>query len=356
MELKFQQSEAIAARRRWILVLVDSADGVTGLTAQTGTVKISKNGAASAASTNSLVEVDVANMPGHYYIELTAAELSDLGMISIYYKAAGSLAFHDRAYVTYDDPFARHGGFAQGGGGKAEKFTAAMANDIAERVWKVKLQDRAAGDILLSKSDFNHKEDTVKVDQTELTSSLETMAAGLKGLIERDTGLTSLQEFASQIEQAYNATSTQASESMMQKYDQVENRIKNILPDFQAFNKVISELVPKMSNMSSQFDKIKSTGEELNQLKETAKEFNTIKNDFMTLKDLMAEFSSKVNEIGDMDRRFAALSGNLQAESLKEIADKMAATEKSLKETAAKILQALVQAKYDIMQELTPNK
>ena len=44
--IQFQQSEQTAERRRWILVLVDSTDGVTGKTGQTGTVFISKNGGA----------------------------------------------------------------------------------------------------------------------------------------------------------------------------------------------------------------------------------------------------------------------------------------------------------------------
>jgi len=97
--MTFQQSEQIAGLRRWILVLVDSADGVTGKTGQTGTVFISKNGGASVASTNSIVEVDAGDMPGHYYVELTADELDTLGGISISYKSAEALAFHDRAIV-----------------------------------------------------------------------------------------------------------------------------------------------------------------------------------------------------------------------------------------------------------------
>lgn len=139
--IQFQQSEQTAERRRWILVLVDSADGVTGLTGQTGTVFVSKNGAAGVASTNSIVEVDAGDMPGHYYIEMTAAELDTLGWVSISKKTASSLAFHDRAIVSYNDPYQSVGGFSGGTAGDSFKLTKKHIEAIAEEVWKYKVEE-----------------------------------------------------------------------------------------------------------------------------------------------------------------------------------------------------------------------
>ena len=139
--LEFQQSEDTAVRRRWIIVLVSSTDGVTGLTGQTGQVYISKNGGTPALSTNSIVEVDSTNMPGHYYIELTASELDTLGHISITKKTASSLAFHDRAIVSYNDPYASAGGFSGGGSGETFKLTKKHIQSIAEEVWKYKVEE-----------------------------------------------------------------------------------------------------------------------------------------------------------------------------------------------------------------------
>ena len=139
--IQFQQSESTAERRRWVIVLVDAADGVTGLTGQTGTVFISKNGSAGVASTNSLVEVDAGDMPGQYYVELTAAELNTLGWIAISKKTAGSLAFHDRAIVSYNDPYQSAGGFSGGGTGESFKLTKKHIQDIAEAVWKYAVQE-----------------------------------------------------------------------------------------------------------------------------------------------------------------------------------------------------------------------
>lgn len=138
--MEFQQSEQIGVRRRWIMVLVDSTDGVTGKTGQTGTVKISKNGGTPVTSTNNIVEVNSANMPGHYYIELTAGELSDLGMISIYYKAASTLAFHDRGFITYNNPFQSQGGFAtaaMGGNSSRGGITKPQAAALLEAIRKM---------------------------------------------------------------------------------------------------------------------------------------------------------------------------------------------------------------------------
>ena len=151
--LEFKQSESTAVRRRWIMTLVSSTDGVTGLTAQTGQVYVSKNGGTPALSTNSIVEVDATNMPGLYYIELTAAELNTLGHIAITKKNAASLAFQDRALVSYNDPFTSVGGFS-GGTTDTFKLTKKHIEAIAEEVWKYKMtEDITAKDKLMQASE-----------------------------------------------------------------------------------------------------------------------------------------------------------------------------------------------------------
>jgi hypothetical protein len=100
-----QQSEATAAQRRLFFHIVDATDGITAETGLTGVGRLSKNGAATAATTASLVEVDVTNMPGRYYMEFTAAELDTLGIIEFRYKAAACAEVVARAQVVPYDPY-----------------------------------------------------------------------------------------------------------------------------------------------------------------------------------------------------------------------------------------------------------
>lgn len=100
-----QVSEATAALRRIFFQAVDATDGITGETGLTGVGRISKNGAATAASSGSLVEIDSTNMPGRYYIELTAAELDTVGIIEFRYKAAACAEVVARGQVVPYDPY-----------------------------------------------------------------------------------------------------------------------------------------------------------------------------------------------------------------------------------------------------------
>lgn len=75
--------------------IVASSDHISGLTAQTGTVYLTRvtgsSGAITkAASTNNISEVDSVNAPGQYTLTLTATETGALGYIKGYYKAASS--------------------------------------------------------------------------------------------------------------------------------------------------------------------------------------------------------------------------------------------------------------------------
>jgi hypothetical protein len=100
-----QQSEATAAQRRIFFHAVDATDGITAETGLTGAGRISKNGAATAASTANITEIDSTNMPGRYYIELTATELDTLGIIEFRFKAAACAEVVARGQVVPFDPY-----------------------------------------------------------------------------------------------------------------------------------------------------------------------------------------------------------------------------------------------------------
>jgi len=88
--------------------IIASSDHLSGLTAQTGTVYLTRvtgsSGAVTkAASTNNISEIDSVNAPGQYKLTLTATELGAIGWIKGYYKAASSdpVSFTVRV-VAYD--------------------------------------------------------------------------------------------------------------------------------------------------------------------------------------------------------------------------------------------------------------
>jgi hypothetical protein len=111
--LVVQQSSATAAYRRVYLHLVDATDGITPETGiAAATAMLSVNGAAAAASTNNIVEIDAGDLPGAYYLELTAAELGTLGTIRGGFKAAACAWAPFTVTVVDYDPHASGGDFA----------------------------------------------------------------------------------------------------------------------------------------------------------------------------------------------------------------------------------------------------
>ena len=101
----FQVSEGTAAQRRLFFHAVDATDGITAETGLTGTGFVSENGATPVASSGSLTELNATNMPGRYYIELTAAELSTVGDIEFRFKAAACAEVVARGQVVPWDPY-----------------------------------------------------------------------------------------------------------------------------------------------------------------------------------------------------------------------------------------------------------
>ena len=86
------QDEATAARRRFLVYLVDDTDGKTaetGVTISAGDVKISENGAAEANHAGTLTELAT----GTYYYELAAAEVDTPGFLQFKLTKSGVRTF-----------------------------------------------------------------------------------------------------------------------------------------------------------------------------------------------------------------------------------------------------------------------
>lgn len=319
MQMEFQQSEGIAVRRRWILVLVDSADGVTGKTGQTGTVKISKNGAVPVSSTNSIVEIDSSNMPGQYYIELTAAELSDLGAISIYYKASGTLAFHDRGFVTYDNPYQSQGGFSgppvgsSGKGGITKTQATALLADFRKIIKEeIALQEKEediedSGDseklnaILAAVTAPEPEED--ELEPFDYSPILEAIAL-IPGPNDYSKDLGTIGKQLGDMGQIVTSI------------------------DFPTFAKAVSEFQSKMQIATKDINGSLSTVKE-------------VSDGFKRLEEMMTKFGETFDTQTDMDKRFAKINGEMKDKAMDDIKKQMTDLSK-----------LIVNAKYDIMQEL----
>lgn len=102
-----QVSEPTNTRRRIYFRLTDSADNVSGKSVTTTGVKaeLSINGAAGAASTNDIVQIDSTNLLGEYYVELTTTECGTLGTVVVNCKPTGALAGRGQATVVNYDPY-----------------------------------------------------------------------------------------------------------------------------------------------------------------------------------------------------------------------------------------------------------
>lgn len=276
--MEFQQSEQIATRRRWVIVLVDSSDGVTGKTGQTGTAYISINGGTPAASTNSIVEVDSVNMPGHYYLELTAAELGTLGMISIYYKAGGTLAFHDRGYVTYDDPFARHGGFATGGTSSSGGIRREQADDLLKKIREI------------VKDELSKLPEATPQDNSEQIGLLNNII----DIVSR-TGEVEPIDF-SPVLQAIN--SIDKPKDYKTEFTKVLKQLESIAKVQKLDTKDIQKFVDDLNTRIDNTAKVVTT---------VNKSVDTISNTLTTVNTELDKFSSTLAEQSDMDKRFDAM-------------------------------------------------
>jgi hypothetical protein len=105
MAFRIQQGTNENRRRRVFLHLVDAIDGITAKTGQTGTAVVIDSNLNVKATTNSIVEVSSSNAPGLYYVELTTAEVQNLGPMQIRFKNAFTAEFQDLGEVVLYDPY-----------------------------------------------------------------------------------------------------------------------------------------------------------------------------------------------------------------------------------------------------------
>lgn len=94
---QFEKDQGAGILSRFYLHLVDATDGYTPETGEAGgQPQISKNGAAFADTTNTLVAVG----NGLYYVQLTATELDSIGYIAVRYKSANTREFQALGQVV----------------------------------------------------------------------------------------------------------------------------------------------------------------------------------------------------------------------------------------------------------------
>ncbi len=325
--IQFQQSETTAERRRWILVLVDSTDGVTGKTGQTGTVFISKNGGAGVASANSIVEVDAGDMPGHYYVELTAAELDTLGWVSISYKAANTLAFHDRAIVSYNDPYMSVGGFSGGGSSSGFRLTDKHIELIAKKVWEYKIDDefdakyviiKAAEHPVIDLSDIREGIRNIELPELDLTSVMDRIDDMVVPIVNRIDNIV--------IPKPFDHT------KLLEGLDNQIKELRERSVDTVGLAKSVNGLKAKMDIAT----------EEINSSLGTVSE---IKDGFADLKELTYEFGLLIKDMSDMDKRFEGMTSTMQKKELTALVSK-------LDDSIKKLLVAVTESKFDILEEI----
>lgn len=308
--MEFKQSEPTAERRRWIMVLVDSTDGVTGKTGQTGQVYISKNGGTPALSTASIVEVDSTNMPGHYYVQLTPSELNTLGFISITKKNASTLAFHDRAIVSYNDPYTSAGGFSGGGSTTSIGLTKKQLEILVKMVWDYKFSEEDNG--LSAKETLIKAADHPNVDLSNLVNKIDAI----------DIPELNLQPVLDKID----AIDIPEGKDYTKLLGDVMSAVKNMEQvNIKELKKLVSEFSPKMQVATDQINTSLDV-------------VSKIKFGFEELDGLIKKFNEALAEQTDMDRRFGAMGAKLNDQKIEGLVGDI-----------KKLSTQLVNFKYDIL-------
>jgi hypothetical protein len=294
-----------------------AAYSIPALTGQTGYGYISKNGAAAVQTSNQMVEIDATNMPGFYYISLTAAELNTLGHIGLRVKTTQSLNYEDKALITYDDPYAFHGGFPIGGVGKSadQKLNWKKVMEMIRKVVKEELSafEIPKTDIPDYGSDFKEIKQVMKnmVDKDEET---HTYMDDVKGLLKN----IKLKDYSSEFVKL--SKQIEATGKMYQAID---------VP---GFAKAVKEFENKMSIAAENV-----SGSVLG--------FSEIQKGFSDLQKRMDEFTSKLSEMNDMDKRFDAMSQAKNNAKIEELT-------KEIKDMQKKLMATLINYKYDVLKQL----
>jgi hypothetical protein len=321
--VEFQQNGTIDNQRSWTIVVVSSADGVTGLTGQTGTCELSFNGGVPQASVNQITEISASLMPGQYYLQLDASEVQTIGMIGLYYKSAGSLAFHDRAYVSYNNPYLMQGGLVGvgGSGGASTKsgITRAQANALLAEIKKI----------------IDEKIDAIKFPEVKIpetkdySEQLNTILAAVNDI---EVDLDPVIEAITGIPEAPDSTSDIA--ALSDKLDAHTALITESLPNTIGVHEALAAIPDKIDSVQIAFEDSSAKIVELQGLAEK-------------LSAAMDEYASKLAEQSDMDKRFSAansaMNGAMKDEKLDSAIQKIQGLAKQL-----------LDAKFEILKNLPP--
>ncbi len=172
-------------RRRVPIHLVQSSDGITPLTGQTGTCNISINYGAPKASANSIVEIDSSNMPGDYYLELTPLEVMTLGMGLVRCKTGSSAEYVYPFQVVAYDPFNK----LYGEGGTPQIFSGADVD--YKRIEKM---------IIAHKPVLSDPEPQKPVDFSPLSDALQAILSEIRAITIPEAGDPDLQPVMAKID------------------------------------------------------------------------------------------------------------------------------------------------------------
>jgi len=340
----YKQSESVAVRRRVYMILVSATDGITEATGITGTPYLSKNGATPTATTNTITEVDSTNLPGHYYVELTAAELDTLGFLSIRFKAASTAAFQFVGQVVADDPYIQHtgpglslpSGTKMAGGMKKEEMI-----DLAKMVWNVILRDKeTAKDILLSRSEFNPAEDVVKTtdyDDSELKAGIENVLASLKELNQSEA----LEERHKQVLESLKTVASNKDVSGV--LSSLDSLGKQITSSLESLN--IKQLSQAVKALQPNIDKTNSD------LAENVRTIEKLREEFDGFQKTVEEFKQQMYEEIDIEQRLERLGNATRDKAVIEMVEKMTELKDQMQDIAKKILLAITDSKYKILSD-----
>lgn len=315
MIARFKQSETAGVKTRVYLHLVDATDGITAEAGEAGGQPvISKNGAAFASTSNTLTAVDASK--GLYYVELTASELDTLGFFAIHYKSADTAIFQTIGQVSYDDPYASHGGFGISGGGSSSRggltkdqaaaLIKAIKQAVKDELANIKPQDIAMP-VIPDHSD--------KLDK--ILECVENMEVDMNPIMEAINNLPTPQDYSKDLAKLMKE---------VEKFSGIHKL------DVKGFAKAVKEFQVKMETAT---DDINNSLEDVESVKEG----------FVELQKMVDEFRDKFDEQTDMDRRFGTLMGKMKDEKLAEIVDKM-----------NKLAVEMVNMKMDLLEQLTTTK
>lgn len=322
------------------MVLVDGTDGITEKTGQTGTAYLSKNGATPVASTNSITEVDAVNLPGHYYVELVASELDTLGFLSVRYKAAGTAAFQWVGQVVNDDPYINHSGPGMSGGSGGIKMSGLKKEEmieLAKMVWNVILEGKkTAKDVILATHDLA-AEDIAFPKDLETPKSLTAIQNLVEELAEREAidsskDIASLSKGVASVNAGLMTLQKQVGPLLapLTKLDTTLGKLQNVVKDPKAFlgiESVVSELRTECQQAIESLTAAKDTISDLNASAETT----------------LSEFNEKLEEILNVESRFAALKTDESKEYLQKELDQLRT---ELQTGFKRVLLNVTEAKY----------